>query len=352
MRGVSQISPPIRIVLAVAALFLVAWMTVLKPKSADVPPAPAPITTGNVATGKPAVSAPGKLAEKAKAAAESASKHAAANAGESTGSATTTTPATGSATKSATGSAPAATPAAASSDLTGLPAPVVKAIRKQQVMVIGFFTAKSADDRAVRSAMLKADRWNGRVWVKAAPIGRIAAWGRIARGVDVEQSPTVVVVGRDLNATALVGYVDAQTIDQAVVDSLRSAGGLFTSAYLRKVNHTCAGAADALFASPDARTMAQTPKTFARDTAILTGFAGDLRAIKAPARYKAFKAGTVADVVAIRNIYGSLAKTAARHPSRAALVSAALTAVERIAPVNKRFDKRMKANHVITCVHG
>jgi hypothetical protein len=349
MRGVSQISPPIRIVLAVAALFLVAWMTVLKPKSADVPPAPAPITTGNVATGKPAVSAPGKLAEKAKAAAESASKQAAANAGEST---STQGAATGSATKSATGTAKAATPAAASGDLAGVPAAVVKAISRQKVMVIGFFTAKSADDRAVRSAMLKADRWGGRVWVKAAPIGQIAAWGRIARGVDVEQSPTVVVVGRDLKATPLVGYVDTRTIDQAVVDSLRNAGGLFTSAYLREVNHTCAGASDALFAAPTARTFAQAPKVLARDAAILSGFVGDLRGIKAPARYKAFKAATVADAVAIRNVWASMAKTAAGHPSHATLARAVLAADAKIAPIGKRFDKRMKANHVITCVHG
>src|SRR6476646_10535944 len=107
MRDVSQISPPIRIVLAVAALFLVAWMTVLKPKSADVS-APTPTKTGNVATGKPAVSAPGKLAEKAKSAVEDASaKHATTLEGE------TATPATGAATKSATGDAAAAKPAPA-----------------------------------------------------------------------------------------------------------------------------------------------------------------------------------------------------------------------------------------------
>jgi hypothetical protein len=161
MRDVSQISPPIRIVLAVAALFLVAWMTVLKPKSADPVTTPTPITTGNVANGKPAVSAPGKLAEKARSAVQDASrKHETTIEGE-TAEPTSEAPATGAATGSATGTATApatsgataATPAATSGALKGLPAPVVKAIGKQQIMVIGFFNAKAADDRIVRSAM-------------------------------------------------------------------------------------------------------------------------------------------------------------------------------------------------------
>jgi hypothetical protein len=348
MRDVSQISPPIRIVLAVAALFLVAWMTVLKPKSADVS-APTPTTTGNVATGKPAVSAPGKLAEKAKSAVESASaKHATTLEGE------TATPATGAATKSTTGGAAAAkpAPAAASGDLKGLPAAAVKAITQQKVMVVGFFTKQSADDRAVRKAMLKVDRWGGRVMVKAAPIGQIGAWGRVARGVDVQQSPTVVVVGRNLQATPLVGFVDKQTIDQVVVDSLRSSGGLFTNAYLRQVNHSCAAAASALFASPDARNIAQAPKLLTREAAILASFAGDLRSMKAPARYKAFKAATVKDVVAMRGAWTKLAKGVAAHPQRAAVVSSVVSFVKTTQPVGQRFDKRMRSNHVLSCVHG
>jgi hypothetical protein len=356
MRGVSQISPPIRIFLAVAVLFLVAWMTVLKPKAAEDVSAPTPITTGNVAAGKPAVSAPGKLAEKAKSAVQEAGrKHATTLEGDTatpaTGASAGTTAGTttGAATKSATG---AAAPAAATGDLKGLPAAAVKAIKHQKVMVVGFFTAKSADDRAVRQAMLKADRWDGRVMVKAAPIGKVAAWGRIAHGVDVEQSPTVVVVGRDLKATPLVGFVDTQTINQAVVDSLRSAGGLFTSAYLRQVNHVCATASSTLFSSPNARTLRETPGRLQHGTTALTAMVSDLRGIKAPARYKAFKAATVADTVAMRNSWARMTKVARSHPSAAALLRSAVAADARLAPVEKRFDARMRTNHVLSCVNG
>lgn len=358
MRDVSQISPPIRIVLAVAALFLVAWMTVLKPKSADPVTSPTPITTGNVANGKPAVSAPGKLAEKAKNAVSNASKaHETTIEGETaaptseagTAPASGTAPATGAATGAATatsggsGAAPAAT-----GDLKGLPAPVVKAIGKQQVMVIGFFNKDAADDRAVRRELAKVDRWNGRVFVKAAPIGKVGQWSRIAKGVDVEQSPTVVVVGRNLVATPLVGFVDTRTIDQAVVDSMRAAGGLFTSSYLREVNKTCATAASAIFATPEPRTLAEAPKTISGYASVLATFAADFRGVKAPAKYKAFKAASVADIVAVRNLYAGLAKSLRGKPLAAAVRSAA--AVEsKTAVITGRFNTRMQRNHVVSC---
>ena len=351
MRCVSQISPPIRILLAVAALFLVAWMTVLKPKSAEVAPTPAPITKGNVATGKPAVSAPGKLAEKAKGAVEDANRKHSTTLGDD---GTTAAPATGAANATRSGSETSAKDAAvtASSDLKGLPAPVVKAIGKQQVMVIGFFRKGSADDHAVRQAMTKVDRWDGRVFVKAAPIGKIAAWGRIAQGVDVEQSPTVVVVGRNLKATPLVGYVDARTIDQAVVDALRGAGGLFTSAYLRQVNHVCARAGAAMFSAPDVRSLREAPERLQHGTTALSAMVGDLRSIKAPARYKAFKAATVADTVAIRNAWAGVTKVAKSKPTLPALVRSANAADAKLVPVEKRFDARMEKNHVLSCVTG
>ena len=57
--------------------------------------------------------------------------------------------------------------------------------------------------------------------------------------MDVQQSPTVVVADPNLEAETLVGYVDAATINQAVVDALRHSGGMFTSSYLRAVDKVC-----------------------------------------------------------------------------------------------------------------
>jgi hypothetical protein len=59
---VSQISPPIRIVLVAAIAFIGAYMLFLRPKDEVTPPAePAP----NVQTDAPAVSKPGKVVEAA-----------------------------------------------------------------------------------------------------------------------------------------------------------------------------------------------------------------------------------------------------------------------------------------------
>ena len=97
---------------------------------------------------------------------------------------------------------------------------MLHAIGDRKVLVLLFWSPKSADDRAVRKALAGIDRHDGRVVAQAAHIKRIAAYQQITRGADVEQSPTVVVVDRDRKVQTLVGYVDRTSIDQAVTDAL------------------------------------------------------------------------------------------------------------------------------------
>jgi hypothetical protein len=340
---VSQISLPIRIVVAVAVIFMAAWMTVLKPK-AEEPIAPLP--AGNVANGQPAVSEPGKLAEAAKSAVDSANAKAAAGEAAATGSAPS---ATGTATEapSATTAGAAGTPAAAA--ITGVPKPIAKAIAADKVLVLLFWNRDSADDRAVKAAVARADRWNGRVQVSTPPIQSISKYGRITRGVDVEQSPTVVVVDRDLKATALVGYVDTQSVDQAVVDAFRASGGIFTSAYLRKVNGVCAAAGRDLLAIPDFNALGEAPTSAKRHSARWQRFVADLRAVPAPARFRAFKRATVADAAAMGAVLSTFAGAVAGHPGAAKVAGASNSALEGMQPVGKRFDARMDERHVLSC---
>ena len=97
---------------------------------------------------------------------------------------------------------------------------MLHAIGDRKVLVLLFWSPKSADDRAVRKALAGIDRHDGHVVAQAAHIKRIAAYQQITRGADVEQSPTVVVVDRDRKVQTLVGYVDRTSIDQAVTDAL------------------------------------------------------------------------------------------------------------------------------------
>jgi hypothetical protein len=175
----SQISPPIRIVLLCAIGLLAAWMLVLRPQAEPVAP-PAAVTPPPAAAD-----------------------------------ATATTRGTGGAPASA--SAPVAKAAVAG----GLPPRVDAAIADRKVLVLLFFSPRAADDRAVRSELAAVDRHGRKVVVHAAPMRRFARYERITRGAVVAQSPTVVVVDRKREVETLVGYVDHVSIDQAVADALR-----------------------------------------------------------------------------------------------------------------------------------
>jgi hypothetical protein len=236
-------------------------------------------------------------------------------------------------------------------DVTGLPKPVAKAIRKQKTLVLLFWNGKSADDKAVHKALAKVDRWDGRVFVASAPIKQISKYGRIARGVDVEQSPTVVVADSKLRAETLVGYVDATTIDQAVVDAFRNTGGVFTDPYLKKVDTACTDYSSAIGSTP--RGVAASPRKRAqfdrRYTRALATFLTKFRAIKAPARWRGFKAGTVADHAALLSLYRDWDVYLGTNPTRARTLTAIDKFDGRENTLLKRLDRRVQHEHLGRC---
>jgi hypothetical protein len=220
----SQISPPIRILLVCAVAFMAAWMLFLRP-SADAgdPATEAPIPAAN-AGGPDANSAAGKIVEKANEATAAQDAQAAA-AADGTAEETTApgvTPTT-EAPANAPADAAAADPGKLSKQATGgLPQRVTRAIGDHKVVVLLFWSPKAAEDKAVRKALTGIDRHDGKVLAHATHIKRIAAYQQITRGAQVEQSPTVVVVDRRREVRTLVGYVDRTSIDQAVADALRT----------------------------------------------------------------------------------------------------------------------------------
>jgi hypothetical protein len=225
----SQISPPIRILLICAVAFLAAWMLFLRPSADTGAPAaePSPATTAPVdAGGADADSASGKLVEKANetaAAQDAKAEQLADGTGETVVPAASAPATTGTAAAAAPGTATGAGKLTAKAAAAGgLPARVVRALDDHKVLVLLFWSPRSADDKAVRTALTGIDRHKGKVLAHATNVKRIAAYGQITRGADVEQSPTVVVVDRDRKVETLVGYVDRTSIDQAVTDALRN----------------------------------------------------------------------------------------------------------------------------------
>ena len=330
----SQISPPIRIVLVAAVAFMAAYMLFLRPKEEAIPAPPAPAP--NTQTSEPAVSQPGKIAEAAQGAVDATNARLQAQQGVDgvdAGAAGGATP-TGSAAPASP--PPPPDPGAPAVDVKGVPAPVAKAIEKDKVLVLLFWNGRSADDRAVRSALRRVDDWNGRVVTRVAPIGTISRYGRIARGADVEQSPTVVVIDPELRAETLVGFVDTPTIEQAVVDALRNSTGLFTSSYLREINQVCARYGSALNATPEPDSAGQAGAYMATSSAKWRGFTRDFRAVEAPRRWAAFDRAAVRDHAAAAAVIADWSAFLGTRPS-ASRVGATH---QRIAPRLEHIERR------------
>jgi hypothetical protein len=211
----SQISPPLRIALLVAIAFSAVWMTALRPSSDE--PAPPAATTPNLASGAPAVSAPGQVAEQAQGAAAAAETGAGPRAGEAPDAAA----APQASAESAAGEGAAATGDRKAAKKANLPLPVLRAIADKQVLVLLFWNPRAADDRLVRREVAAIPTRKGKVFKHMAPIKDVSRYASITRGVNLAQSPTTVVVDAKLGATPLVGFADRREIDQVVVDALR-----------------------------------------------------------------------------------------------------------------------------------
>jgi hypothetical protein len=347
---VSQISPPIRILLVCAVAFIGAYMLFLRPKDAAVPPAdPAP----NIQTNAPAVSAPGKAVEAAQGAVAAADGQLSQQESVDGVDAGENAAGTQSATKASksNGAQPAAAKAA-KVDVAGLPKPVAKAIRKGQVLVLLFWNGKSADDKAVHKALAKVDRWDGRVSVRSASITKISKYGRIARGVDVEQSPTVVVADPELRAETLVGYVDTQTIDQAVVDAFRNSGGLFTDAYLRKVDSVCVHYSSRIGSIPNFYGGGSVKKMDTRLNRVddqIQALIADFNAVKAPKKWRSFRTASAKDLRSLEVAVAQYAATVKPNSSVATVLGAEAKYRQAARTPGKSLNHRMDGHGLFRC---
>jgi hypothetical protein len=235
---VSQISPPVRILLVGAVAFLAAWFTVLRPKpGSDVAPVATPAATAT-ATAKP-TDAFGKAVAKAKGAAAQESAAARRDAGE-TPAQPRTQAKTGSTAKTTPAQPAIAIPAKV---LATLPEDVAAALRARKTLVLGV-TADGAtdlrpladDDRYVRGALGKVNRYHGQVFVKRIPVSSLVRYAPLVGDLEVSQTPSIVVIDRKLKGTVLTGYVDQDAIDQAIADAR---GTTIADPYLAKLSTTC-----------------------------------------------------------------------------------------------------------------
>jgi hypothetical protein len=283
---VSQISPPIRIVLVAVIGLIAAWMLFLRPKTEGTP-APAPGVTGL-----------GKAVDKAKdasAASDKANEKLQQASGEDTANAKPGKPGSkpDAAKQFVTGRELPLEPLTAE-QTKGLPKSIVKALDKRQVFVVGVLDTKekrwarmASDDRAVRRELGKANRYGGKVVVAASALGNLSSLNAVIGGVGVTQTPSVVVVDRNRQAVVLTGYVDRNAINQAIADARRNSTEVrITDPYVRSLNRTCANFDVRLTRFNLPATRGQVKPASRRFGRLMTSYRTGFASLNAPAKYR------------------------------------------------------------------
>jgi hypothetical protein len=224
---VDQLSLPYRIALVALLLVAALWFTVLRPKDETAAPAPqAPGVTGlanDVSKAQGAATAANASAARSEGAANAVGAEPAAAAPSSAASAPASSAAASSraARPSSGAAAKKASTKASRDDARDRSAPLLRALDARHAVVLLFWNRAGADDRAVRAAVGRVDRRGGKVRVESASVADVGRYEAITRGVQVVESPTVLVIGPQHTARAITGYTTKAEIDQAVGDALR-----------------------------------------------------------------------------------------------------------------------------------
>ena len=299
----SQISPPIRILLVAVIGLCAAYFLFLRPKEEAVPAAPPAASTPVPAKDPNAQtnSKPGAAVQQAVRGADNASARADQAAGgaigetESGAAPGSSTPASAGVNTNPVAEAPATGQTSAPGSpvtkeaLRALPKDVRKAVRDRKVLVMLFYNNRSYDDKAVRRELHQVNRYGKQVFVDAHWIKSVAKYQAITRGADVEQSPTVVVADANLKAETLVGYVDHETINQAVVDAIRASGGsLIKNPYFRQLDAICTSAEQQVKALQQPASAAAIPAYLVGVQGVTNDAQRKVAGVKAPQKWRHF----------------------------------------------------------------
>jgi hypothetical protein len=208
------------IALAATVLLAASWMMFLRPRAVES-------TTEQV-------TAPARVADKARAAAAATDKASAATeagtADPDEASAATpakgTTPAKGETTQVTPGAtakkAAAQVPAAkkAATKPADGQAAVLADMDAEKVVVLLFWDRTGADDRAAHDAVESVNRRDGKVAVHVVDVKDVGRYESVTQGVNVAQSPTTIIISRDAKARTVPGLTDPTEVDQMVREAL------------------------------------------------------------------------------------------------------------------------------------
>jgi hypothetical protein len=314
---VAQIALPYRIGLGALLVLVVAYFAVLKPKDSSTASSTAPGVAGlttSIDKANGAVAASDASAAAAQAAAGGAETPPGA-----------AVPAPGAA---ASAGAPAAPKVAVKDALAAVAkgdpsAAVLREIAAGKTVVMLFSAAGASDDLYVRDALRQVDRHHGKVAIHRVGIADVGRYNALTRGIQITQTPTLLVLGGDLKAHLIVGYATRTEIEQTVNDASGLHPRLRPSSYKALVSRGCATTTYNIVG--DGKSLAD------RDVRVLA-FRDDvqtlsqrLRGAEVPARYGAFNAQYLRYLT---DIDRTLARLTPRSPEKA--YRAAVSALRRL----------------------
>ena len=209
-------------VLVATVAFFALWLVALQPSSSNTP------AKSGVGQLQSAINA-----ARASAAAQNHAAAAGGNTVATTPAHTATTPAhTSAATAKPAATAPShtaaatakpkpnATPSAAPATAGQRLSVVDRALTDHRVLALLFYNPAGSDDQAVRHELTTIPTSHGRVVKLAVPLSELTNYPAITNQVQVESSPTLVIVDRSAQAFTLVGFADQFEIAHRVLDAL------------------------------------------------------------------------------------------------------------------------------------
>lgn len=103
------------------------------------------------------------------------------------------------------------------SDASSMQASVERELKQGKVVAILFWNPKGSVDLAVqRELRAVGHALGGKLAVKDAEADQVGAFGSITHAVQVYQTPTILIVNKHGQATALTGLTDVFSIEQAI----------------------------------------------------------------------------------------------------------------------------------------
>ena len=95
-------------------------------------------------------------------------------------------------------------------------------LKQGKIVLLLFWNPKGADDAVVRNEVRALVGHGKKIALHVALANQVATFGTITRGVQVEQTPTILIINQRGHATALTGFTDVVSLEQAIAEARRS----------------------------------------------------------------------------------------------------------------------------------